>query len=279
MIYFLLGLVAAYFAGCFFLAKQYLSPARVIYERPAGIDEVFLADKTPVWVSPGLVKGESKSKVLYVMVHGYQGCRASWSDVLAPLIKEGYEAAVPAMPAHDTNPDPTCGFGIKESAVVLETVKWARSHFEKPPKVILVGISMGGAAVWMASEKDPSVDAVITEGSFAVLDETANRWFDRALPGGHVIMAPVVAIAKAFSGVDPATVRPIDAASKWKGRPSLIIQAAEDQLMPRSYAERLSQAAGCPLWIVPNATHAQCKVVALPEYIGRLVAMGRSLTN
>ncbi len=279
MIYFLLGLIAAYFAGCFFLAKQYLSPPRVVYERPAGVSEVALADKTPVWVSPGLEKGGSRAKVVFVMVHGYQGCRATWSDLLPLLMREGYEVVVPAMPAHDTNPDPTCGFGIKESEVVLETVEWARSRFEKPPKVILVGISMGGAAVWMASEKDPSVDAVVTEGSFAILDETANRWFDRTLPGGHVIMVPVVWMAKKMSGVDPSTVRPIDAAEKWKGRPSLIIQAAEDQLMPRNYAERLAKAAGCPLWVVPGATHAQCKVVALPEYEHRLTEIARTLAQ
>ncbi len=275
LIYFFVGLIAVYLGACFMLARTYLAPPRVIYERPAGVDEIVMADHTPVWVSPGLKRGGSKSKTVFIMAHGYQGCRASWSDVILPLTADGYEVAVPAMPAHDTNPDPTCGFGVKETSTVLETVKWARTRFAKPPKVVLVGISMGGAAVWMASDKDPSVSAVVTEGSFAVLDETTNRWFDRVLPFGHHLMAPVVLFAKWMSGVDPSSVRPIDAAAKWNGRPSLIIQAEKDQLMPHSYAERLAHAAGCPLWTVAGATHAQCKVVALSEYTQRLVQMAK----
>ncbi|MBI3721805.1 MAG: alpha/beta hydrolase, partial [Fimbriimonas ginsengisoli] len=146
------------------------------------------------------------------------------------------------------------------------------------PKTVLVGISMGGAACWLAVER-ARADAIVSEGSFAVLDDAVRRWFDLLLPGGHVILAPVRWLAKVRSGVDPSTVRPVDGAARWRGRPALVIQGDRDRLMEMSQAKTLSEAAGCPLWVVPGAEHAQCQNLAPAEYVRRLSELADALAH
>ena len=48
-------------------------------------------------------------------------------------------------------------------------------------------------------------------------------------------------------------------------------------MMPLAEASQLAEAAGCEVWIVPNATHAQGMSVAGDEYLKRLIGMARKL--
>jgi pimeloyl-ACP methyl ester carboxylesterase len=186
------------------------------------------------------------------------------------LDARGLDAVSPAMPGQDASPEPSVGFGVREARAIVETVRWARSRYRTPPKVILVGLSMGGAATWLASEIDPAVDGVVTEGAYARFDEAMDRFFDRKIPYGRVLLRPVVTIASAMSGIHPSSVRPVDAAAKWSGRPALVIQGADDDLILRSHADRLAQASKGELWIVQRACHAACMEVAGEEYADRL---------
>ena len=78
-----------------------------------------------------------------------------------------------------------------------------------------------------------------------------------------------------MTGIDPASIRPIDAAAKWKGKPALVIHGDGDKLIPRGNADRLAQAAGAPLWIVPHCGHAEASSEAREEYIERLEALAK----
>jgi pimeloyl-ACP methyl ester carboxylesterase len=275
-----------YLGGCFLLAKYYLSPKRIVAAMPSDAEAILIAAPThpvPAWVSPRLANGsEDRGRVIFVLVHGYGGSRACWGDVFQVLAARGYEVIAPAMPGHDENPDPTSGFGVKEAEAVLLATRWARSRYpdQDPPKVVLVGVSMGGAACWLASARHPELfDAVVTEGAFARLDEAVDQWFSLLMPGGRIALAPVQAMARQMSGIDPKTVNPVDAAQHWRGKPSLVIQASEDRLILGSHAERLAEAAGCELWLVPEARHAGCYTVQAEEYVDRLIQIAADLSE
>ncbi len=137
---------------------------------------------------------------------------------------------------------------------------------------------MGGAAAWLSSALDPTIDGVITEGAYARFDKAMSHWLDMAVPRGSVTLRPVVWIASARSGLDPATIRPEEAAAKWKGRPAFVLQAGNDRLIERWHAERLAQAAGCELQIISRAEHANGYLALGDEYAERLNAFARALT-
>lgn len=269
---------AGYGVLCAFLAYKYVHPDSFVPTTPHWLNDTVVptdAGDDPAWVTKGFGKG----RVLFVMAHGYGGTRSSWSDVMKHLHAAGFDCVAPAMPAQDASPDRSVGFGKKEAKVIADTVTWARKQYAKPPKVILMGVSMGGAASWLATDLVPDVDGVVTEGAYARFDESMNQFFDRMGSGVNTALKPVVWIARGLSKVDPSSIVPLDSATRWKGRPALVIQAENDTLILRSHAERLAKASGAELWIVKNATHASCSEVEPQEYVARLVKFANGLAD
>jgi len=267
-----------YFGACAFLAYKYVHPSRFSVVTPNWVTEVKVPGAKgdiPTWASPRLASNQGKP-VVFVLAHGFGGTREGWTDLMGALPKLGFECVAPCMPGQDASPENSVGFGYPEARTITDTVKWVRARYKKPPKIVLLGLSMGGAASWLASEEDPTVDAVITEGSYARFDETMNYWLNRTLPGASVYLRPMIWIASAMAHVDPSTVNPVNSASKWT-KPALVIQGSDDKLITISHAERLAKAANCPLWIVPNAEHAQCYGVARTEYLKRIAAIASRL--
>lgn len=274
MIYLAIALVA-YLALCFLLAWKYVSPSRTLPDRPQHAVDLTIPGpvaEIPVWCTAGLAAGKPKSTTLFVLAHGYGGNRESWAQALEDLNAAGYEVVVPEMPGHGASKDGKVGFGVKEADVILAATHWALERYpEDKPRVVAVGISMGGAACWLASAKEPSLfSAIATEGAYARLDQAANRWFDMLLPAGHVLLAPVRWMAESLSGVRTSSVNPVEAAKAWKGRPSLVIHCANDALIDASHPKRLQEAAGAESWEILGVDHAQGYGAAQTEYLERL---------
>jgi pimeloyl-ACP methyl ester carboxylesterase len=267
VIYFLLGLALAYFAGCFYLASKYVRPG-VANDGP--IPNGFHESSNPnAWISNDL----PKSKSVFVLVHGYGGNQFGWRDVAKLLIDKDHGVVIPALPGHDNRLGETSGFAEKESTEVARTVDWIRAQASPGARIVLVGVSMGGAACWLATAKTSNIDAIATEGCFARLEPATNRWFDRKAPGASIYLAPVIWFAKKLSGVDPSNINPVEAAHMWKGKPSLVIHGSDDQLFDIADAKSIAEQSGGELWIVHGAGHAHCSDVDCDAYIGRLVKL------
>ena len=269
---FLLILGSGYLLVCIGLAKLYVSPIRTAPPSLSNFKRVLIPGGEPIWISPGLQSDKSTASTLYVMVHGLGGGVGHWSAMGTKLIAKHFDVLLVELPAHGDSPDSCCTFGVKESDVIVEATRWARAKYAKPPKVVLVGVSLGGSSAWLATQKAPELfDAIVTEGAFARLSDVTNQWFDRKMPEGHIIFWPVTFFASEFSGIDASKVNPVDAARQWK-KPALVIHCDEDNLMKRSYADDLAHASGAEEWIIPKASHAQGCQVAEAEYERRLLA-------
>jgi hypothetical protein len=273
---FLLGLLLAYVAFCFQAANAYLHPWRETYPAPEGIRETTVGND-PVWSTPNLADGHP-SEVVFVLAHGYGGTRATWNGLLKDLQKAGIDAVAPAMPGQDASPDKSVGFGKKEARTIIDCAAWCRAKGAK--RVVGLGISLGGAATWLASAEEPkALDGVISDASFALFSEAMDRTFSYRLPLGKFILRPVVWIAQAMSGIDPGSIRPIDAAAAWKGRPALVIQGTDDRLIVPSNGERLAEAAHCPIWRVEGADHAQDYATDPKGYASHVIQFARRLSE
>ena len=276
--YLLVTLIIVYFSGCWVLSGRYISPRRSVPEKPSYVESVLINGshgKVPLWSSPRLALKKDPKPVVFVCAHGYGGDRHHWLGLFSDLPSKGFEVVAPAMPAHDENPDSECGFGVKEAKTLLDTVTWVRSQYDQSPKIILVGVSMGGAACWLASAQDPTISAVVTEAAFADLETATTSYFDHALPLGRYVLLPVKWMAQWRSGINPANVRPVDCAAIWKGKPALVIHDEEDSLFDKSNAERLSKAAGCRLWVVAGAEHAQAMDMDQDGFVKALIEIAK----
>jgi pimeloyl-ACP methyl ester carboxylesterase len=144
-------------------------------------------------------------------------------------------------------------------------------------KIVYMGVSMGGSAAWLASQKDPKAAGVISEGAYARFDQAMDQFFDSKAPGASIYLKPVVWMASAMSGIDPSSIVPMNAAEKWHGRPALVIQAGDDHLILRDHADRLAKCSGGDEWVVPGAEHAGCYSRAPKEYLSRILKFVRAL--
>jgi len=275
----LVTVLVAYLGVCAYLAHVYVHPPRQTPSmEPKWVKDVLIPSAkgpVPSWATPRLAAGNGRP-VVFVLAYGLGGNRGYWSDAMFELQKRGFECVAPSMPGQDASPDDSVGFGVKEAAMVVDTVTWVRQQYKEPPKIVLYGLSMGGAAVWLASEMDPTVDAVVSEGAYGNFEEAMNNWLNRKIPGASVSLKPMVWMACAEAHLNPAAILPVNAAAKWK-KPALVVQGAEDKLIPMKQAKALAAAAHCPLWVVPGAAHAECYALARTEFLARLTEMGKAL--
>lgn len=256
------------------LAYIYVHPRVPVPATPTGLINSNLeldCGRAPVWLTPGLAMSNPKSNTVLIMVHGYRGDRSSWKEAAADLRQHDVELVIPAMPGHGAHPDKKCGFAVKECRLVVDTVQWVRKQYNDRPRIVLMGISMGGAACWLASEADPTIDAVITEGALLHIGETTDRWLDKTMPLGRHILKPIKSIAERIAKVKSDEIDVLSASAKWQGRPALVIQGAHDKLIPMKDAEQLADAVGCELWVVPEARHAHCYRQARRTYMGKVL--------
>lgn len=263
------GLAVLYLAVCFLLAYKYVYPVRFEEgDLPHWATETTIPGSNydiPVWL------GEERGAPVYILVHGYGGSRGDWTTLGELLAKNG-TVIVPATTGQTVSPGKAVGFAVAEAEEIIACARWAKQEYGKDTPVVVVGISMGGAASWLAAANEPDLfSAVVSEGAFSQLDTATDDFLSSRIRGGSNVFRPVKTFGHWISKCDPKTVRPIDAAKKWAGRPALVIHGGNDELFPPVHAEALSQAAGCELWIVKGARHAGVSQIAADEMAERIV--------
>jgi alpha-beta hydrolase superfamily lysophospholipase len=268
--YFLGVLVLAYLGVCWYLSSEYLSPPRgPSAMTPPFVNEVIIPTRggsNPTWVT----KNFDAAPVVVVLAFGNGGIRGSFTELTHDLVAQGFAAVTPCMPGQDASPEKTIGFGLAEARTLEDTVAWVRSNRADHPKVVLYGVSMGGAACWLATSDNPPVDGIITESAYAELAPTVDQFFNRSIPGGSVVFRPVVWIAQWRSGLRVSDINPVRNAESWHGRPALVIQAGEDDLVNPKQWEQLVQATGGEYWLVSGAKHAGCYEHDPKAYVSRI---------
>jgi pimeloyl-ACP methyl ester carboxylesterase len=258
-----IGLFFAYVYLCFQLANSVISPVRFRPTMPASFQEREIAPGNPAWVSPDLDKRDQ----VFVFSHGLGGSRDFFASTATELQKRGYGVVLLAMPGQDSHPAKTIGFGTTESQVIRATLDKLTAK-----RIVLVGCSMGGAATWMASDH-PKVDAIATEGAYGRLDPVTKVWLRAKAPSGDILFAPVIWIATSRLRIKASEINPVDYAKRWDhAKPALVIQSANDDLIPREQADELAKASGAEYWVVEGTSHANAQGVGA-EYVGRLEAL------
>lgn len=94
------------------------------------------------------------SKKVAVLCHGYRGtARRDFSGGAVEVINLGYTTILIDERAHGTSQGHSITFGVREVKDVIKWVEYARNRFGEDAELVLIGISMGGATVLMASDK------------------------------------------------------------------------------------------------------------------------------
>ena len=105
-----------------------------------------------------------QSDTVCIMVHGYRGraCR-DFSGGAYDMIKRGFNVLLIDHRGHGLSKGHTITFGEKERKDVKSWIDFAKEKFGKDKRIILTGISMGGATVLAASNYLEEGDRVIAD--------------------------------------------------------------------------------------------------------------------
>lgn len=144
--------------------------------------------------------------------------------------------------AHGKSEGRTITFGIKERRDLLQWVNYAVERFGADVKIVLYGISMGGATVLMASELElpENVKGIIADCPYSSpLDIILN--VGRNMPIPNWLIAPFAKLgARIYGGFDLEETSAEQAVQKAKV-PILIIHGEADRLVPCEMSDIVSQ--------------------------------------
>lgn len=163
------------------------------------------------------------------------------------------------------------GFGWEQRRDVLDAV--AALRLRGVLRIAVLGVSAGAAAALFAGSEGAPIAAIISDSSYADVStllrripplDSLNPLFDRTVLWELGLM----------EGVAIEKIAPVRAAAKLDGRPLMVINGADDPLVPPADARKIFAAARGPkeLWIVPGAGHAAALAADPAQYARRVEA-------
>lgn len=196
-------------------------------------------------------------------IHGFQS--KAWNE-FAPHIafyrSLGFGMLLPDDRAHGSSEGDYATMGVKDRR---DCVAWAKElvrRFGPGTRILLHGVSMGGATVLSASGEEDlpgQVAGIVSDCGFTSARESFECQIESLY---HIPPKFPVRIcqwyAKHRAGFDFLEAQPIDQVKKARV-PILFVQGAEDAMVPAFMAEKLYEACGSrrELLIVPKANHAE----------------------
>ena len=164
-------------------------------------------------------------------------------------------------------------FGIREYRDCLRWVEFAVAHFGPDVRIILTGISMGGATVLMAAgeELPPNVVGVLADCAYTSARAIMHK-VSRQLKLPPRLMYPLIRLGGIlFGGFDLEENAPIRAMERVR-IPVIFAHGEADDLVPCSMSWENYEACTAPkgIFTAPDAAHGLCYLAAGEEYIRAL---------
>jgi uncharacterized protein len=218
-----------------------------------------------------LVPGDKKAAI--ILLHGAGGSRRWMLPDARFLHAAGYPVLAIDELDHGDSDDvgKGVGYGWRERGDVLAAADKLRAlGFAK---VGALGKSQGAAAAILAQAEDPVLAAIVADSSYADLGALLRRQ-PQIASLNPAFEATMLWETRFWLGAPPDAISPEQAASRIRGCALMVIQGADDKLVPASDGEAIYNAARCEkqLWIVPSAGHTQALAVAPGEYTRRITS-------
>jgi pimeloyl-ACP methyl ester carboxylesterase len=207
--------------------------------------------------------------VTVVYLHGIGDNRASGTWIAERLTRGGFDVLVYDSRAHGDSGGSACTYGFFERQDLRRALDAVGAT-----RVILVGVSLGGAVALQAAPEDARVIGVIAVASYSDLESIARDRAPFFASGGEIREA--LALAEKEAHFTVADVSPARAAARIRV-PVLLVHGAEDRETRPVHSERVHAALGGEraLLLVSGAGHDDALPKAWAEverWIGRLGA-------
>ena len=207
-------------------------------------------------------KQDGQEERIAVCFHGYTGQASSdFCGISDYYIRNGYSLLLVDQRAHGKSEGEYIGFGCLDRIDACSWIDWVIEHCGREVKIVLHGISMGGATVLMTGglELPEQVKGIISDCGFTSPKEVFTHVLHSMY---HMPAFPIMQITdivnrkKAGYGLDECNA----AREVRKARgPLLLIHGDADTFVPCSMCDEIEQNCQCRVTklIVKGAAHAE----------------------
>lgn len=271
-IFSVLGLLLALFVAVWIVGGRLSAPApQAIGNPPADLTgrSVQFSSESGASIRGWLIPGQKGAGAI-VLMHGVRANRLAMLDRARFLVRAGYSVLLFDFQAHGESTGKHITFGSLESKDAQAAVNFLRAN-APGEKIGVLGISMGGAAILLASPP-LDVDAMVLEMVYPTINRAVSNRLTMRLGGWASILTPLLTWQfKLRLGVSTDALRPIDHVGKIIA-PKLFIAGAEDQHTTIEESRQLFGAAAEPkeLWVIEGAKHEDLHSIVREEYEHRI---------
>jgi fermentation-respiration switch protein FrsA (DUF1100 family) len=212
-----------------------------------------------------------------VMVHGAGANRADPSngmpDIAAGLVGNGFNVLMFDLRGCGESGGSMVSGGYFEKRDVEGAVAYLEGRGYS--RIGVLGFSLGAVSSLLAAAEDPDIKAVVSDSSFADLNDIMKPEFHARTKAPGFFLTPILVMIKVMYGVDFRAIRPVAVVADIAPRPVFFIHGDADETIPVAHAQRLYQAADNPadeLWTVPDAGHTQAFHTQPQEYLQKVTA-------
>ena len=207
-----------------------------------------------------LIKNEKPSDVWAISIHGFTSCPRDMGGCAMMFDQWGYNTLLPHLCGHNDSESKHVAMGWHDRVDILAWIGYLNREYNNP-KIILHGISMGGATVMMTTGEDlpPNVVCAIEDcGYTSVWDEYAHQLKQTLhLPAFPAVYA-MDTVTRLRSGFELKEASCVEQVKKSK-TPTLFIHGEDDDFVPFWMLDKVYEAAACEKekLAVPGAKHAE----------------------
>ena len=213
-----------------------------------------------------------KSSKFVLGIHGFKsGPRREFAPYIEYYHSKGYNLVIPDDRGHWKSEGNQLGMGVLDRTDCKDWAVYMVEKFGENIKILLHGVSMGGATVAAASGEETlpeQVKGIICDCGYTSMYQQLKYHIRENF---HMPVFPVANIAnlscKIVAGYDFKTATPVSQVAK-SHTPTLFVHGENDKIVPTYMAEELYEACSAKkrLLIIAGAAHAESIAVAPEKY-------------
>lgn len=195
-----------------------------------------------------------------VLVHGFGSSKEEMGGYAGLFHQLGYNVLVPDDRAQGASGGKAISYGYFESRDYLKWINQVISRLGQQSKIVLFGVSMGGATTMMASgqQTPPQVKAYIEDCGYTTADDEIRYQAKQMYNLPYWPMVPLTsAVTRLKAGFSFKDADALSAVKK-NHKPMLFIHGGADDFVPTKMVYQVYRADAGPkeLMVVPGAKHA-----------------------
>jgi fermentation-respiration switch protein FrsA (DUF1100 family) len=216
-------------------------------------------------------------RAIVIYSHGLFRSRYEVFERAMKLCRLGYGALLYDTRHHGRSDKAIVSLGYFERFDVLGAIRWVRQRPETADsKIVLMGVSMGAAAVLMAAAETDDYDALILDSPFLSLEETVahHAWLFLKLPR-YPFVPLFLHYYRQRADFDWRSFDVGAAASRVRPCPVLMIHGGRDERIPLDQGRRIFErlpGASKQFYVVETASHGAGYRMAPDAYMAQVTA-------